>query len=113
MGLVVAIFVAATIYSQLRLTSDLDALDIASNAAPSIAELANARAELRGLEREADNVVAADDQTALAHAHARYRQKRQQIDAVLAAYEALPDYSGEEELFSRVPTALKARNELR
>ncbi len=112
MGLVVAIFVAATIYSQLRLTSDLDALDIASNAAPSIAELAEARAELRGLGRAADGVIAAEDEAALARARSRYRDERRQIDAVLAAYEKLPDYSGEQALFARVPTELKQLDRL-
>ena len=111
MGVVVAAFVASTIYSQLLLTTDVEAVDIASNSAPSIAELANARAELRALERDADREVAADEPEA-GRAHAAYARDRRAIDAALAEYSKTPDYRGERELFERVPAELAALDAL-
>lgn len=107
MGVVVVVFVATTIYSQLLLTSDVDAVDIAANSAPSIAELANARAELRPLAREADQAVAAADPATVAAARAAYTQRRHVIDVALVEYGKTPDYPGELKMFARVPAALK------
>jgi signal transduction histidine kinase len=112
MGVVVAIFVASTIYSQVLLTSDVEAFDIASNSAPSIADLANARAQLRALEREADRIVAAEDQAAADRARATYADHRRVIDAALTQYLKTPDYPGEHELFAHVPAGLAALDAL-
>ncbi|MGZ3441678.1 MAG: histidine kinase dimerization/phospho-acceptor domain-containing protein, partial [Polyangia bacterium] len=106
MGVVVAVFVASTIYSQLLLTNDVDALDIASNSAPSIAELADARAELRVIGRAAGHVLAATHADAVAHARADYAAHRATLDAALAEYRKTPDYRGEGALFARVPAQL-------
>jgi signal transduction histidine kinase len=106
MGVVVATFVASTIYSQLLLTNDVDALDIASNSAPSIADIANARAGLRALARSADRAVTAADPQIAAQARADYAQQRLAVDAALADYGKTPDYRGERELFVRVPAGL-------
>lgn len=107
MGVVVAFFVASTIYTQLLLDSDVDVVDIAANSAPSIAELANARAELRDLGREADRAVAATDPAVAAAARAAYAQHRHVVDVALVEYRKTPDYTGEHELFARVPVELE------
>jgi signal transduction histidine kinase len=108
MGIVVATFVAATVYSQLLLTSDVDAIDIASNSAPSIAELANARAELRALGRAADRAVTTTVPAVAADARVEYARARRIVDAALAEYNRTPEYRGERELFARVPGQLAA-----
>ncbi len=104
-GFVVAIFIAATLYTELLLTDDVDALDIASNSAPSIAALANARGELRALANAAEKVVAqpslADDE-----AHTAYQAHRHVIDDALAEYARTPDYPGEHQLYDVVVARL-------
>jgi len=88
MSVVVLAFVAATVYSQRLLSNDAEALDIAGNSAPSIASLADARAELRALER----IAARSDGHGLWPAH------RRRLDAALVEYERTPMYPGEPEL---------------
>src|SRR3954447_23237467 len=87
MAVVVAVFVGSTLYSQLLLSSDVHALDIAYNAAPSIATLADARGELRALSRIADELAAATTTDAAARARGSYAQRRKALDAALAKYE--------------------------
>jgi signal transduction histidine kinase len=91
MAIVVAVFVAATAYTQFLLTSDVDALDIASNAAPSVAYLADARAELRLLARDAAS-----------GARRSYAEHRRALDAALVEYAKTPDYPGEHDLYVTV-----------
>ena len=88
MSIVVLAFVAATVYSQRLLSNDAEALDIAGNSAPSIAFLADARAELRALER----IAARSDGHGLWPAH------RRRLEAALVEYERTPMYPGEPEL---------------
>ncbi|MCU1278809.1 MAG: two-component histidine kinase [bacterium] len=102
MGIVVAIFVGSTIYSQLLLSSDVDALGIAYNAAPSIATLADARGELRGLARSADQIILAANPAALTQSRAAYAERRRAVDVALAEYEKLPSYAGERALYDNV-----------
>src|SRR3954471_1346262 len=92
MAIVVAFFVASTAYSQLLLTSDSDALEIASNAAPSIADIADARAELQLLARDP--------------AHAA--EHRRNVEATLAEYAKTPNYPGEAEMYRDVRARLDA-----
>jgi signal transduction histidine kinase len=95
-GVVVVSFVAATLYTQLLLGSDVDALDIAFNSAPSIAELADARAEVRALGNLAERVAAAD---ATERARVAYADQRRLLEESLARYRQTPSYPGENELY--------------
>ncbi len=106
MGVVVAIFVASTIYTELLLNSDVGALDIASNSAPSIAQMARARGELRAIERAADRAIAPATPAAAASARAVYAERRSSVDTALAAYVRSPFYRGELALYQRVQVAL-------
>src|SRR5690349_4641301 len=81
MGVVVASFVIGTVYSQLRLNREVDALDVATNSGPSIAYLADARDELQLLERHAGD-RAVDERA------------RRRLSELLAAYRATPYYPG-------------------
>ena len=92
MAVVVLAFVAATVYSQLLLTSDVDALDIAGNSAPGIAALADARGELRLL----GAIAATSDGRGDWAAH------RRRLERALADFARTPDYPGEAALAADV-----------
>src|SRR5512146_82848 len=92
MSVVVVVFVAATLYSQRLLHTDVDALDIAGNSAPGIAALADARAELRVLARIAARADGADG----------WPEHRRGVDLALADYERTPNYPGEAALDAEV-----------
>jgi len=106
MGGVVAIFVASTVYTELLLTDDSDALDIAVNSAPSVAFLADARGELRRLANEGARVISDGTPSAVADARAAFEARRQAIEAALASYVQTPDYPGEHELYGVVRAKL-------
>lgn len=88
MAVVVVVFVAATLYSQFLLTTDVDALAIAANGAPSVAALADARGELRTL-----GFIAAHGD-----ARAGWDEHRRRLEEAIAANERTPTYPGEAEL---------------
>lgn len=92
MAVVVLAFVAATVYSQLLLTSDVDALDIAGNSAPGIAALADARGELRAL----GGLAVRSDGRGDWAAH------RRRLERALADFARTPDYPGEAALAADV-----------
>jgi signal transduction histidine kinase len=102
MGIVVAVFIAATAYTQLLLNNDVDAIDIASNSAPSIAYLADARAGLRLVARDAIQAAAAEPVIAATAARLAFIEHRGAIDAALAQYAKTPDYPGERERYRAV-----------
>lgn len=108
MGGVVAIFVASTVYTELLLTDDSDALDIAANAAPSVAYLADARGELRRLANDGERVIADGTPAAIAEARAAFEARRHVIEGALASYAETPNYPGELDLY-RVVRAKLAR----
>jgi signal transduction histidine kinase len=107
MGFVVVLFAGATMYSQRLLGTDVDALDIASNAAPSIAELADARGELPALDHAADDFLLARDEAGRDRARAAFQAARRALDRELAAYEQTPNYPGEQAAYARVKEQLR------
>jgi len=111
MGIVVAVFIAATAYTQLLLNSDVDAIDIASNSAPSIAYLADARATLRLVARDAARAAAAESPVAAKAARLAYAEHRRAIDAALAENAKTPEYPGERERQGEVVAALARLDE--
>jgi signal transduction histidine kinase len=106
-GVVVVSFVAATLYTQLLLGSDVEALDIAFNSAPSIAELADARAELRTLGHLAEHIADETDATKQARLRIAYAAERRQLEESLARYRETPFYPGESELYAEVQARLQ------
>jgi signal transduction histidine kinase len=88
---VVASVVLSTLFSQSLLRYDVDALSIAGNAAPSVAALADARAELRRLARSAE-----DGDTAA------YTAARARLNAALTEYRSTPSYPGEAQIYAPV-----------
>lgn len=96
---VVASFVAGTLVTQYQLSSEVDAMDIAGNAVPDIASIAEARATLRAIERAAAN---AGD----------YALQRKRLDENLLRYRTSPEYPGEANLFAPIPDLLRGLDEL-
>ena len=102
MTVVVVVFIAATAYTQLLLGSDVDALDLAGNAAPSVAFVGEARAELRLLARDAARAEAAATPALADAARQAFAEHRRAVEATLAEYARTPDYPGERALYAIV-----------
>ena len=92
---VVASFVASALYSHSRLSSAAEALSIATNAAPSIRYVADARMHLHRLALPLSYEVAAADSPTVA---ASIANERRLLDDNLSSYYKLPVYAGERDL---------------
>jgi signal transduction histidine kinase len=105
---VAAAFVGTTVYTESRaLRIDAEAQSIAANALPSIEHLVAVTAALRRIEAAADDCSEAVGPPQIALRNDIHRA-RQDIDAELTAYDALPDYAGERALFEAVLRELGA-----
>ena len=111
MGGVVAIFLVSTAYTELLLNDEVDALDIASNSAPSVAYLSDARGELREIARAGERGSRVDHPGVVAEARAAYVARRHDLDVMLAAYSQMANYVGEPELYDVAKAKLAAVDE--
>jgi signal transduction histidine kinase len=102
MTIVVLVFVAATAYTQFLLSTDVDAISIAGNGAPSVAYMADARAALRLLARDAARASSAETPASASAARQAFAEHRRAIDAALTEYAKTPDYPGERALYQIV-----------
>jgi signal transduction histidine kinase len=99
MAAVVVSFTGGTVFTQYLLHSEVVATDISGNAAPGVVLLADARADLRAVERAMHNHPG------------DYPGARRRLDETLARYRATPDFPGEAALFAAVPGMLARLDE--
>lgn len=103
---VVLAFIAATAIAQgVQRAITSRATELISNAMPSVKFLSSARGDLHRMEREIEHAETSD-----AERRDEFEQQavsaRQNLDAALASYEALPFFPHEEALFAHVAEAL-------
>lgn len=97
-------FIGTTLYSQsVQRAIDRSAIQIATNAAPSIEHLEGARSQLRDLEEQVRAYRAAPDPALLARIAAERVELRREIEA----YRVLPVFEGEPEIWRQTITCIE------
>jgi signal transduction histidine kinase len=102
--LIVAIFVASTVYTRARLGATNAALSVATNGAPSLSYLAAARAELRDLRGAAERLTLGSSDW---HAREDMQRARRRLQANVEAELRTPSYPNEQIVERRVVVALR------
>ena len=100
-------FVASTLYAQyaaLAIDAEVDAMR--GNALPSIVHLEGARTALRHLEVASDSFAESEEKPSAA-LRAPIARARQELDAELMAYLALPAFPGERAAYGEMPSLLR------
>jgi len=100
---VVSSVLASSLIARFRLSSSSEAVSIATNAAPSIRQLTNARRHLHHIEFALDQAVA---MPRITHSLASVEHEQRLLDAAVADYLKLPRFADEGQLQDRLRSQL-------